>query len=126
MKKRLFNKIKELIGLLILLFTYYFLHIYTGLSIPCPFRLLTGFKCPGCGITSMLFSMINFRFKEAFYYNPLVFIMLPFIIAYFIYINYLYIYGKKDKILKKIPNYVTIILIFITIVYGVVRNIINI
>ena len=124
MKKRLQQVILRYIILIIIFISYYLLHKYTGFGIPCLFNLITGWECPGCGITRCLFSLVQLHFKEAFYYNPLVFIYLPFIIAYFIYKDYLYIYNKKDKILVKIPSIFGYILIVITLVYGVLRNII--
>lgn len=36
---------------------YYCLVRYTGLSLPCPFRYLTGYLCPGCGITTMFLAL---------------------------------------------------------------------
>ena len=126
MKKRIIHVVKVYLILLLIFVSYYFINIKTGLYIPCMFRLITGYKCPGCGITSCLFALINLNFKEAFNHNPLVFIYLPFIVAYFIYETYLYITQKKDKILVKIPNYFMIIILVITILYGVVRNIIGI
>lgn len=125
MKKRLNRVIRIYIILLLILVAYYYVNMYTGIFIPCIFRELTGFKCPGCGITHMFFDLINFRFKDAFYDNPLVFIYLPFIIVYFIYISYLYVYDRKDKILVKIPNVFLIILIIITMIYGIIRNVYN-
>ena len=32
-------------------------------------------------------------------------------------------FNKKDKVISKIPNYVWIILIIITILFGIIRNI---
>ena len=123
-------RIKKIIRLNIVLqlslICYYFINKYTGLYIPCIFKIITGFKCPGCGITHLLFHIIKLDLKDAFYDNPLVFIYLPFIIVYYIYQNYLYIYNKKDYIVKKIPNFIWIILIVITILYGIIRNIIKI
>ena len=122
MKKRI-NKIiiRDLI-IILLLVIYYFINKKTGFYIPCIFREITGFKCPGCGITHLVFALFRLDFHEAFISNPLVFIYMPFILAYFIYFDYLYVYDKKDKIFKKIPNIVWIILIIITLIYGVIRN----
>ena len=124
MRKRLKKVVVIYIGLLLIFVTYYFLNKYTGFAIPCIFHEITGWDCPGCGITRCLFHLINLRISEAFKANPLVFIYLPFIVAYFIYQSYLYVYQKKDKILVKIPNYVMYIILVITIIYGIVRNII--
>ena len=126
MKKRIV-KVLGIYLILILTFAIYFIvNKYTGYFIPCLFREITGYKCPGCGITHLLFDIVNLRFKDAFLENPLVFIYLPFIIAYFIYRTYLFVSDKKDKILVKIPNFFKIAILVITILYGVVRNIIKI
>lgn len=122
MKTRIINVLKANIILLLILISYYYINKYTGFYIPCIFREITGLKCPGCGITHMIFDMLNFRFVEAFYENPLVFIYFPFIVAYYFYMTYLYIYNKRDKVLTKIPNYIWTIMIVITIIYGIVRN----
>ena len=123
MKKRIYKLIIRDIVLLLILVFYYFINKHTGFFIPCLFNEITGYRCPGCGITHALFEMLNLNFKEAFFYNPLVIIYMPFILAYFFYLDYLYVYDKEDKILKKIPNFVMIIVLIITLLYGVLRNI---
>ena len=122
MKKRKKRIIIRDIVIIVLLVGYYFFNKYTGIYIPCIFHEITGYKCPGCGITHLVFALLKLNFKEAFTSNPLVFIYMPFIIVYFVYYDYLYVYQKKDKIICKIPNWVWIILIIITLGYGVVRN----
>ena len=122
MKKRKKRIIIRDIVIIVLLVGYYFFNKYTGIYIPCIFHEITGYKCPGCGITHLVFALLKLNFKEAFTSNPLVFIYMPFIISYFVYYDYLYVYQKKDKIICKIPNWVWIILIIITLGYGVVRN----
>ena len=124
MKQRLKRILLIYLGLLLIFIAYYIIHNKTGFYIPCIFHELTGLDCPGCGITRCLFYLVNLKIGDAFRVNPLVFIYLPFIIAYYLYQSYLYIYNKKDKILIKIPNYVTYIILVITIIYGIVRNII--
>jgi hypothetical protein len=39
----------------------------------CPFRLLTGLECPGCGTTRALHHLLHGRIDEAFRLNPLLF-----------------------------------------------------
>lgn len=41
------------------------------LKIPCPFRLLTGVSCIGCGMTRAYLNALQFNFLEAFYFHPL-------------------------------------------------------
>ena len=123
MKKRLIKVIIRDVLLLLILIGYYFLNKKTEFYIPCIFHEITGYKCPGCGITHLVFALLKLNIHEAFISNPLVFIYMPFIIFYFVYLDYLYIYDKKDKILNKIPNYIWIILIIITLIYGIIRNV---
>ena len=123
MKKRLIKVIIRDVLLLLILIGYYFLNKKTGFYIPCIFHEITGYKCPGCGITHLVFALLKLNIHEAFISNPLVFIYMPGIIFYFVYLDYLYIYEKKDKILKNIPNWVWIVLIIITLLYGIFRNV---
>lgn len=124
MKIRIIKVISTVLVLIMLLLGYYFLNSQYNIGIPCIFHELTGYQCPGCGITRALFSLLQGDIKKAFSYNQLIFFLAPFIIAYFIYTNYIYILGKKQS--KKAQTIITIIstiLIIITIAYGIIRNI---
>lgn len=89
---------------------YIFLNQKYGFSIPCLFRKITGYYCPGCGITRLLFSLIKLEIYQAFRFNPLVFL---FIILFLV-----------CKIIKlKINDKATFVLIIITIIFGILRNI---
>lgn len=35
----------------------------------CPFRLITGLSCPGCGIQRAIYSLLHGHFFEAIHYN---------------------------------------------------------
>ena len=85
-------------------------------KIPCIFFELTGLYCPGCGITRAFFSLLKLDIYQAFRYNILVITLLPFLLLYFIY-KYI-LEGRK-----KIPNLIWIILLIITILFGILRNI---
>ena len=111
------NKKIVTFGLLFLLLVIYFLlHKYINFKIPCMFHFVTGFYCPGCGLTRMIFSIFKLDFYQAFRYNPLVFILG---IIYLIYKLIEIVLNKKIKI----PEYVYYILIVILILYGILRNI---
>ena len=64
---------------------YFFWVCITGVGIPCPFRLLTGYLCPGCGITHYCIALLQFRFADAYSANPFLFVLMPFFIPYGIY-----------------------------------------
>lgn len=64
----------------LILFTYFQINI----GIPCLFRLLTGWKCPGCGLTHAFAHMLQLEFAEAWQDNKFSFIVLPAGIFYLI------------------------------------------
>lgn len=124
MKKRIIKIISIVLFLVILLLGYYFLNYKFNLGIPCIFYKITGYKCPGCGITRAIFSLLKGNIKNAIYYNKLLFIAGPFIIIYIIYKFYIYIYDKKEsKKAKIIIKYTTYFLLLISILYSILRNI---
>lgn len=96
------------------------IHINTkyNIYIPCLFNKITGLYCPGCGITRMIIAIKNMNFYQAFRYNPLMFILMPFFIIY--YITY-YTYWIKNKRLK-INNKIWYTLLIIIVLYGIIRN----
>lgn len=49
-------------GLLCAGLLYGYVLIPLGLRIPCPFRLLTGLRCPGCGVTDLCLGLLHGRF----------------------------------------------------------------
>jgi uncharacterized protein DUF2752 len=50
----------------------------------CPFRLLTGLQCPGCGSTRALYHLLHLEPVVAFKFNPLMVLTLPFIVYGFL------------------------------------------
>lgn len=120
--QRLLRKRKIIVlGLLFLVFIGYFIvNKIFGFGIPCIFQKITGWYCPGCGITRMLFSMVRLDFYQAFRYNPLVFILLCLAITFEL-INGFYYTKTKKRII--IPEYVYYIIIGLLIVYMILRNI---
>ena len=85
-------------------------------GIPCFFYKQTGLYCPGCGITRAFLSLLQLNIYQAFRYNMIVIILLPFFIAYLIY---KWIFKGK----KKIPNIIWCCLLIFTISFGILRNI---
>lgn len=52
----------------------------SGLFPVCPFFVLTGFACPGCGTTRGLHLLLHGDVIAAFRFNPLMMVMLPFLL----------------------------------------------
>ncbi|WP_255498734.1 DUF2752 domain-containing protein [Dysgonomonas sp. ZJ709] len=91
----------------------------------CPFHYLTGLDCPGCGSQRAIHNILHFRIKEAFFFNPLLVISIPYLI-YGIYMEY---FGGKQKYPTARQIFfgktATIIIFFIVIVYWVGRNVLK-
>lgn len=123
-----FNTVKQKVFISVLLFIllmfvsllYYQIHKIYNIGIPCLFHEITGLYCPGCGITRTLFALIELDFKSAIQYNLLIFILAPFMIFYAYKRLTNWILLKNSYIF---PNFIWYILLFITIVFGVLRNI---
>ncbi len=52
----------------------------TGFFPACPFRIVTGFACPGCGSTRGLHRLLHADVVGAFEFNPLMVLSLPFLL----------------------------------------------
>jgi hypothetical protein len=46
------------------------LYASTGVGLPCPFRMITGWNCPLCGGTRMGDALLHLEVGAAFAYNP--------------------------------------------------------
>lgn len=64
------------------LFLYFVDPRHCSLFPCCPFRLLTGCACPGCGSMRAIHECLHGDFLGAFVLNPLMFGLLPFIPLY--------------------------------------------
>ena len=95
------------------------LYLKYDIAIPCIFNKITGLYCPGCGITRMILSILKGDIYQAFRYNPIIFIDVPIICISLVFERCF----KNNVIVKKIVNFIFIILLIITIIFGVLRNI---
>lgn len=93
----------------------------TGWAIPCLFREVTGYLCPGCGVTRMCLSMLQLDFAAAFSYNPALFLLLP--IFAVIFVPYVAGYIRSGKWeLSRAQNRMLYVCIAALLVFGVARN----
>jgi hypothetical protein len=109
-KKKL--KIISLAGLVLAIYVY-FSDYTNGPILPCIFNKITKLYCPGCGMTRAINSILRLRFYQALRFNSLIFIIPPLMVLYFL--TY-----KKYKNFGKI---LIVLMIIISLGYGILRNI---
>ncbi len=85
-----------------------------NIVVDCPILTITGFYCPGCGITRLFQSLLAGQIYQAFRYNPLLFIILITTPVYLV------IYPKINQKNNKRILYGTVIIVLL---YTVLRNI---
>ncbi len=111
-----------LVATVLVIFFYVDPNIYPVFP-KCPFREITGLKCPGCGSQRSFHQLLHLNVAEAFKQNPLVVIFGPYILLG-LYIEYI---ADKNK-LKKVRgvlfgNYAAITILIGIMGYWIGRNI---
>lgn len=119
--KRLIKIIHRISLLLTVGLFYNVFVIVTGWGIPCIIHSLTGFNCPGCGITRMCVNISKLQFKKAFEYNRFIFITWPFIMYEIILELYNYVNYRKTKRCL-FHNIVILLYVVLLISWGIARN----
>ena len=67
----------------------------SGFFLVCPFRALTGFACPGCGSTRAMHALVHGDVVDAFKFNPLLVLSLPFLLFAFVRFTNAAIHGRQ-------------------------------
>ena len=121
-KKRAKKLLRELGWILVMGIAYAIWFSFTGIGIPCPIRALTGYRCPGCGITHCAVNLLHGRVREAYAANQFVFILAPFGLIYGLWRAIRYIRVGSEEI--SIPETVVFaILLILAIAFAFYRNI---
>lgn len=91
------------VGLSLLLIYYFVDPVNSALAqlMPkCMLKTLTGYDCPSCGIQRALHALLNGEFKAAFWLNPFLAFILPYVVVL------LYTVLSKDRFAERIKPYV--------------------
>jgi hypothetical protein len=121
-KKRAKRLLREIGWILVMGTAYAIWFSFTGIGIPCPIRAVTGYRCPGCGITHCAVNLLHGRVREAFEANQFVFILAPFGLIYGIWRAVRYIRAGSEEI--SIPETIVFaILLILAIAFAFYRNI---
>jgi hypothetical protein len=93
----------------------------SGFFPACPFRILTGFNCPGCGTTRALHQLLHGHFDTAFTLNPLLLIAIPFAVFAFIRYSAIVMRGGVPRP-NALPAPVIYAIFFIIVSFWIFRN----
>jgi len=96
----------------------------TGWGLPCPFHLLTGLNCPGCGVSRMLLSLLRLDLPAAFGYNAVLLCLLPVLFALFLAHAIRYV-RDGSAALSRFGRGTELGLVCVLVLWGLVRNLIG-
>ena len=102
---------------------YLYFHDPYQYPLPCIIKLLTGLYCPGCGAGRACFSILHGKFFDAFCYNPLLVILLPFAGGYIAARGIDWAVTGGNHIDGKISIKLLLAVLIIILIYGILRNI---
>lgn len=122
MKERLVSEIKKHILFLFFGTVYLLWLLITGIYIPCPFKMITGLYCPGCGISHMIVSLLHLDILSAFKYNPFLFITLPFVTINYLLYRIRYIRTGENKKCGKVTIAVEYTMLVLAVIFWILRN----
>lgn len=94
-----------------------------GIPLVCPIYELTGYYCPGCGAGRACYSILHGQFYQAFRYNPLLVLLLPWIGVYYAACVVQWLIRGEETISSKIPWKIPAFILGILLIYGIIRNI---
>lgn len=122
MRVRRFCQVIKYVLLLVLAGGLYGLAVErTGFGIPCIFHLVTGWQCPGCGMTHMCIALLHLDVRTAYGSHPVMFLLLP--VFGVIFARYLIRYvNSGQRRLSRAENGIIYLCIALLLIYTVVRN----
>jgi hypothetical protein len=92
----------------------------------CPFHLFTGLQCPGCGLQRALHCLLHGDVMGALSFNAYIIVILPVLLMMVLgeWYNYHHWFDWANRLLNN--RTAMIIIIVLTFVWWVVRNIVGI
>lgn len=118
-------KITLIVSIIGGIFLIYFLFNPSSHSffVPCPFKYLTGYHCPGCGSQRAIHQMLHGNLVSAFRLNPLLTLSLPLIFFGLGTIAWNFIYDTNLRVKLFYSNRFIYVYFGIVLVYWILRNI---
>lgn len=94
----------------------------SGFGLPCPIHSLTGLYCPGCGASRALASLLRLEVYEAFRWNPLLVLLLPFALFYLVWGSASWVRHGRNTLDEHIPPKLLWALVIMVLLYFLLRN----
>lgn len=125
-KRKRIKRVFVILGIAgMFLLAYAVFYAITGIAIPCIFHEITGFRCPGCGISTFSVLALKMKWKEAIFKN----LMAPFIYIYMLWVLFdfckRYINTGKNAMMPQ-PEILNWIFLTAMAVWSIIRNIVGI
>lgn len=100
---------------------YYVFITLTGASIPCIIKAVTGYYCPGCGLTRMFSALARLDFYTAVRCNMLVAVLIIPVAVFAFYRSVLYVKGKQKPHIFAEKAFIALIAV-LTVAFWIMRN----
>ena len=97
--------------------------VLSGMRLYCPFNLLTGLQCPGCGNTRATAALFRLQFKDMLRFNLLYPLEIFYIARVYILSARNHIKGGRFSYGVK-PKVIDIVFLVVLIIWTIVRNVI--
>lgn len=107
-----------------LLLTYFLFNPSShSFFVPCPFKYLTSYHCPGCGSQRAIHQLLHGDLLSAFRFNPLMILSLPLIFWGLATVIWNFIYNTQLRVKLFYSNLFIYVYFGIVLIYWIVRNI---
>ena len=91
----------------------------------CPFRLLTGYLCPGCGSQRAIHHLLNLDLLGAWRMNPLLVIALPYLLLGLILKPLSHHNGRGTRLYDQLYGYqASVVALVLIVLFWIGRNIV--
>ena len=91
----------------------------------CPFRLLTGYLCPGCGSQRAIHHLLNLDLPGAWRMNPLLVIALPYLLLGLILKPLSRHNGRGTRLYDQLYGYqASVVALVVIVLFWIGRNIV--
>ncbi|MBQ8669868.1 MAG: DUF2752 domain-containing protein [Oscillospiraceae bacterium] len=94
----------------------------SGFGLPCVIHSLTGLYCPGCGASRALASLLRLELYQAFRWNPLLVVLLPFALFYLVWGSVSWVRCGRNTLDDRIPSKLLWVLVAVVVLYFPLRN----